>query len=408
MSRNLRGRRILVGVTGGIAAYKAAHLVSRLVQAGAEVRVVMTAAACAFVTPLTFQALSGQRVFTELLAEQTLGHVDHVELAHWAEAVVGAPATANVIGKLAAGIADDALTTVLIGTTAPLLLAPAMETQMYRNAAVQANLRTLSARGARIAEPGEGYLASGRPGTGRMAEPESLLDMLSDMLGGAGSLRGVRVLVTAGPTREWIDPVRFLSNPSTGRMGFAVAAEAARRGADVVLVAGPTGLPTPPGVERRDVESVREMYEAVLAAFEAGTDVVVKAAAVSDFRPRTYHDHKRKKGSGAWTLELEGNPDILAELGRRKRGEILIGFAAETDHGHEHARAKLVAKGLDLIVLNDVGEPGAGFAAETNRVDLLWADGRSEALPLLSKEEVARRLLDEVARMLGRAGPARG
>ncbi|HEX6989640.1 MAG TPA: bifunctional phosphopantothenoylcysteine decarboxylase/phosphopantothenate--cysteine ligase CoaBC [Bacillota bacterium] len=408
MSQSLRGRRILVGVTGGIAGYKAAQLVSRLVQAGAEVRVVMTAAACAFVTPLTFQALSGQRVFTELLAEQTLGHVDHVELAHWAEAVVVAPATANVIGKLAAGIADDLLTTVLIGTTAPLLLAPAMETQMYRSAAVQANLRTLTARDVRIAEPGEGHLASGRSGTGRMAEPESLLDMLSDMLSGAGSLRGVRVLVTAGPTREWIDPVRFLSNPSTGRMGFAVAAEAARRGADVVLVAGPTALPTPPGVQRRDVESAREMYEAVLAAFAAGTDVVVKAAAVSDFRPRTYHDRKRKKGSGTWTLKLENNPDILAELGRRKRGEILIGFAAETDHGHEHARAKLVAKGLDLIVLNDVGEPGAGFAAETNRVDLLWADGRSEALPLLSKEEVARRLLDEVARMLGRAGPARG
>lgn len=404
MNGDLRGRRVLVGVSGGIAAYKTAHLVSRLVQAGAAVRVVMTAAAARFVTPLTFEALSGERVMTGLFDEQHLGHVDHVELAHWAEAVVVAPATANLIGKLAAGIADDALTTVLIGTAAPILLAPAMETRMYRSAAVQANLRTLAERGVRIAEPGEGYLASGRSGAGRMAEPEALLAIVADLLAPARSLAGVRILVTAGPTREPIDPVRFLSNPSTGRMGFAVAAAAAERGADVLLVAGPTPLATPPGVRRQNVESALEMYEAVLAAFEAGVDVVVKAAAVSDFRPRFRRDHKVKKTDAALTLELEPNPDILAELGRRKEREVLIGFAAETGGGHDYARAKLAAKRLDLIVLNDVGEPGAGFAVETNRVDLLWPDGRSERLPLLSKEEVAGRLLDEVARMLGRAG----
>src|SRR5690606_25643136 len=258
----------------------------------------------------------------------------------------------------------------------------------------------LAGRGVRIAEPAEGYLASGRSGPGRMAEPEALLPMVKDLLAGGRSLQGVRVLVTAGPTREWLDPVRFLSNPSTGRMGFAVAAEAARRGADVLLVAGPTPLPTPPGVRRVDVESAREMYEAVLQAFEDGVDVVIKAAAVSDFRPRVSHERKRKKSDSPWTLDLEPNPDILAALGSRKRREILVGFAAETHDGREHARAKLAAKNLDLIVLNDVGEAGAGFAVETNRVDLLWPDGRSEALPLLSKEQVASRLLDEVARML--------
>ena len=405
MTADLAGRRILLGVTGGIAAYKAAHLASRLVQAGAQVQVVMTEAAARFVTPLTFEALTGRRVLTDLFGPQELGHVDHVELAHWAEAVVVAPATANVIGKLAAGIADDALTTVLLGTAAPILLAPAMESRMYLNQAVQANLRTLASRGVRIAEPGEGHLASGRRGPGRMAEPDALLALVGELLAPDRSLEGVRVLVTAGPTREHIDPVRFLSNPSTGRQGFAVAAEAARRGAQVLLVAGPTDLPTPPGVERVDVESAREMYQAVMDAFERGVDVVIKAAAVSDYRPRTRLEQKRKKTGAAWVLELEPNPDILAALGRRRRdGQVLVGFAAETDEGHAHARAKLEAKNLDLIVLNDVGEPGAGFAAATNRVDLLWRDGRTRSLPLMSKEDLARVLLDEVARLLGRAG----
>ncbi|REJ33095.1 MAG: bifunctional phosphopantothenoylcysteine decarboxylase/phosphopantothenate--cysteine ligase CoaBC, partial [Bacillota bacterium] len=255
MTADLAGRRILLGVTGGIAAYKAAHLASRLVQAGAQVQVVMTEAAARFVTPLTFEALTGRRVLTDLFGPHQLGQVVPVGTAPLAEAGVVAPATANVIGKLAAGIADDALTTVLLGTAAPILLAPAMESRMYLNPAVQANLRTLASRGVRIAEPGEGHLASGRRGPGRMAEPDALLALVGELLAPDRSLEGVRVLVTAGPTREHIDPVRFLSNPSTGRQGFAVAAEAARRGAQVLLVAGPTDLPTPPGVERVDVES---------------------------------------------------------------------------------------------------------------------------------------------------------
>ncbi|HEY8448931.1 MAG TPA: bifunctional phosphopantothenoylcysteine decarboxylase/phosphopantothenate--cysteine ligase CoaBC [Bacillota bacterium] len=408
MSEIWRGRCILLGVAGGIAAYKAAMLASRLVQLGADVHVVMTPAATAFIGPLTFSALTGNPVHHDVLATGRLGRVDHVELAHRAELCLVAPATADLIGKLAAGLADDALTTVLIGTRAPLLLAPGMEQQMYEHPAVQDNLARLKARGVTVVEPEEGYLASGRTGRGRMADVDVILAEAERLLIRRASLRGRRLLVSAGPTREYFDPVRFLSNPSTGKMGFAIAEAAARRGAQVVLVAGPVSLPTPPGVRRRDVVSAADMRDAVLEEFATGVDAVIMAAAVADYAPAQQHEHKRKKTQEDWVLHLVPTTDILAELGRAKRAEVLVGFAAESENELEHARRKLLGKNLDLIVLNNIKEAGAGFAVDTNRVRLLWRSGRSEALPLLSKAEVAERILDAVVELLEQRGEREG
>ncbi|HZS36667.1 MAG TPA: bifunctional phosphopantothenoylcysteine decarboxylase/phosphopantothenate--cysteine ligase CoaBC [Polyangia bacterium] len=396
MEPALANRRILVGVSGGIAAYKAAELVRLLVKAGAEVRVVMTPAATKFITPLTLQALSQHPVATDtfdLTQEATIGHI---ELADWAELLVVAPASADVIARLALGLANDLLTTIALACKAPRVIAPAMNVNMWNHVAVQHNLQTLVARGARSVGPGVGELACGWVGSGRMVEPPEIERACAEALG-PRDWQGLAVLVSAGPTHEAIDPVRFLGNRSSGKMGFAVARAAARRGARVTLVAGPTALATPPGVERVDVESARQLRDAIVERVD-GAQAVVMAAAVADYRPRAAATGKLKKAAlgGAPALELELNPDILAELGARSyaRRPVLVGFAAETAEVERHAVEKLCAKKCDLMVANDVGEPGSGFGTETNRVILVGADGTVERLPMMSKAEVAERILD--------------
>lgn len=399
-------RRILFCVSGGIAAYKAAAAVSRLRQLGAVVRVVLTQGATAFVTPLTFQALSGQPVWTTLFQSQRVGAVDHVELAHETDLCIIAPATGNIIGKLANGIADDAVSTVLMGMRAPVLLAPAMEAGMMDNPAVTANLDRLRSWGWHVVGPEEGHLASGRVGPGRMVEPDRLVAAAVDILTRRRDLVGRRLVVTAGPTREFFDPVRFMSNPSSGKMGFAIAAAAQERGAQVTLIHGPVALTPPPGVKAVPITSAREMYEAVLQELPE-TDVLIKAAAVADFRPSTTREQKVKKDEAQLTISLARNPDILSEAGRRKKpGQVLVGFAAESHDTLNFAREKMKAKGADLMVANDITEPDAGFAHDTNRVHLLFADGRHRALPLLSKREVADHILDAVKEMLAAAEPS--
>jgi phosphopantothenoylcysteine decarboxylase/phosphopantothenate--cysteine ligase len=393
----LKGKQIVLGVTGGIAAYKAVELLRLLVKAGADVQVVMTQAATEFVTPLTFQTLSMNPVHTELfnlIAEQEIGHI---ALADRADLFVIAPATANVIGKIANGIADDLLTTTVMATKAPVLLAPAMNVNMYENPVYRANEEKLRQLGYRIVEPASGELACGWQGQGKMQEPGIILEEVLALLS-PQDLTGETVLVTAGPTREEIDPVRYLSNHSSGKMGYAVARAARRRGARTVLVSGPTCLEPPHGVETVAVGSAEEMRQAVLARFRECT-VVVKAAAVADFRPRVRASEKIKKDQAAAVIELERNPDILAELGRLKAGQLLVGFAAETREVAAYAERKLTEKNLDLIVANDLGQEGAGFDVETNIALLLSRDGRREELPLMSKDELADRILDWVVEM---------
>lgn len=396
----LAGYRILFCVTGGIAAFKAAATVSRLAQLGARVRVIMTASAAAFVTPLTFQALSGEPVWTGLFDPQRVGAVDHVELAHDTDVGVVAPATANIIGKLANGIADDAVSTVLCGLRAPVVVAPAMESGMLENPAVQANLARLQSWGWQIVGPVAGHLASGRQGLGRMVEPDALVAAVVATAAKQQDLDGRHIIVTAGPTREYMDPVRFLSNPSTGRMGFAIAAAAQQRGADVTLIHGPVTLAPPAGVTMVPVASAAEMYTAVTDRL-VGCDILIKAAAVADFRPAEKKAQKVKKNDADLSLTLTRNPDILAAAGRhRQPGQILVGFAAESHNTLHFARRKLVEKNIDLIVANDISEAGSGFAGDTNRVHLLFADGRQQSLPLLTKRQVADRLLDAVKELL--------
>ena len=394
----LDGRRILVGLSGGIACYKACDVVRQLTQAGAKVQVVMTRAAREFVTPLTLQTLSGHPVATETLDLTQESEIGHIRLADTAEVLLVAPATANVIGKLANGIADDLLTTVALATLAPVVVAPAMNVNMWRNPAVQENLARLRARGVRVVPPEEGFLACGWQGAGRLAALPALLEAVRSALT-AQDLRGERVLVTAGPTREAIDPVRFVSNRSSGKMGYAIAAAARRHGAEVVLVSGPTALEAPPDVERIVVTTAQEMRDAVLAR-EPWASVVVMSAAVADYRAAAPARTKIKKKDAMLALELERTPDILAEVGARRRPDrLLVGFAAETDHGIEHARRKLREKRLDFIVLNDVSESDAGFDVDTNRVWWIGSEGEAEGWPLLPKGEVAERLVERVAEL---------
>ncbi|HUS67955.1 MAG TPA: bifunctional phosphopantothenoylcysteine decarboxylase/phosphopantothenate--cysteine ligase CoaBC [Kofleriaceae bacterium] len=409
MEKALSGRRIVLGISGGIAAYKSAELTRLLVKAGAQVRVVMTDAATKFITPLTLQALSQHPVSTNTFDLQMEATIGHIELADTAELLVIAPATADVLARLAQGMANDLLTTVALACTAPLVLAPAMNVNMWNHPATQENLATLGKRGAQVVGPGAGELACGWVGSGRMSEPAEIVEACVRALGHGRDWAGQRVLVTAGPTWEAIDPVRFLANRSTGKMGFAIARAAARRGAEVVLVAGPTALPTPPGVDRVDVESAREMREAVLARVD-GQSLVVMTAAVADYRPKTVAKKKLKKEKlgAAPSIDLEANPDILAELpGRtyRFRPPIIVGFAAETDDVEKRAVDKRRKKGCDLLVANDVTEPGSGFGTDTNRVLLVAADGAVERLPLLDKDAVADQILDR-ARALIPSGEA--
>lgn len=398
----LEGKRILLGVTGGIAAYKAADLCSRLRKQGAEVRVVVTEHAARFVTPTTFQALSGHPVGLDLFAVGDAWAIEHITLAKGTDLAIVAPATANFLAKMAAGIADDLLSTTLLALDCPVLVAPAMNPQMFTHPSVQANLATLRERGVGVLEPGTGLMACGDTGPGRLPEPEDLVRAIADRLSATHDLQGVRLLVTAGPTQEPFDAVRYISNPSSGKMGYAVAAAARKRGADVTLVSGPTLLSDPEGVRVVRVQTAEEMHRACLEVFSE-TDWMVSAAAVSDYRPASRVAGKLKKEEGDLTVILTRTPDILAELGQRKRpGQVLCGFAAETADLEANARAKLSRKNLDLIVANDVSQPDAGFGVDTNRADLLDAAGGVEALPLLSKEELAHRILDRMKALAAR------
>jgi phosphopantothenoylcysteine decarboxylase/phosphopantothenate--cysteine ligase len=395
----LTGKCVVVGVSGGIAAYKAVEVVSRLRKLGATVYVVMTRAAANFVTPLTFREISGNPVVTSMWDEPKSWNVEHIALATRADLFLIAPATANVIGKLAAGIADDMLTTAVMATKAPVMLAPAMNTNMYLNPLVQGNIARLTGLGYHFIPPDEGMLACGVEGPGRLPEPAAIVERVVALLGGAGMLAGRKVLITAGPTREAIDPVRYISNLSSGKMGYAIARAAAARGADVVLVTGPTTLVPPPGMKVARVETAAEMMAAVLAEYD-DCDVVVKAAAVADYRPLAPAGQKIKKKDAALTLTLTKNADILAELGRRKRSQLLVGFAAETEELVAHAREKLEGKNLDLIVANDVTLPGAGFGTDTNIVKLLYRDGRAEELAQMGKDELAGIIIDRICDLL--------
>lgn len=399
---SLAGKRIVLGVSGGIAAYKAAALTSKLTQAGAQVNVILTHNALQFVQPLTFQALSHQPVHTDTFTEPDAHVISHIELADKADLVLVAPATANIIGKMANGIADDMLTTTLLATKSPVMVAPAMNVNMYDHPAVQANMEKLAEYGYRFVEPGVGLLACGWVGKGRLAEPEEIVEAVRAFFAQQekGNVRpldlhGKRVLVTAGPTREKIDPVRYITNHASGKMGYAIAEAARDRGAEVVLVSGPTALKKPDGVRFVAVESVQEMFDAVMEHLPK-SDIVVKSAAVSDYRPKTVHAHKMKKGDGPLVLELDKAPDILKTIGERKTTQFVVGFAAETQDLIKHAKSKVERKNLDMIVANNVLAEGAGMGSDTNVVTLLTRAGEQVDLEKLSKREVADKLFDAV------------
>ena len=397
----LQGRKILLGVSGGIAAYKVPLIVRELVKRGAEVRLVLTESAHQFVAATTLEVLSHHPVHTDLFERNEEFPVLHVGLAEWAELVLIAPATANIVGKFAGALADDLLSTLMLSVRAPVFIAPAMEENMLLHPLVQGNLQVLSEHGFAQIEPEEGELASGAVGQGRMAEPETIVGHLVRHFVGAGDLEGLRLLVTAGPTVEDLDPVRFITNRSTGKMGFAVAQRALERGARVVLVCGPTTLSPPPGVDLRPVRSTLEMQRVAEEVFDQ-VDGAILAAAPADYRSRQIADQKIKRTGEALTVELVENPDIAAGLGRRKGERALVCFAMETEKGLERAREKLARKNCDFIVLNNLGEEGAGFAVDTNVVTLIDADGNAEKLPKMSKAEVADRILDRLA--VGGAG----
>lgn len=392
----LAGKHVLLGVTGGIAAYKSPDLVRRLRDAGAVVRVVMTPSATRLVAPTVFQAVSGHPVRSELWDEAAEAAMGHIELARWADLVVIAPATAHLLAELAAGSAGSLLTTLCLATAAPVVLAPAMNQAMWRHPATQANRATLEARGVRFIGPDAGSQACGDVGPGRMVEPLEIATRLDQGTAGsvAGLMTGLTVVVTAGPTRELIDPVRFVSNRSSGKMGFAVARAAAEAGARVILVAGPVHLPTPAGIERHDVETAEEMYRETLALV-AGADIYIGAAAISDYRPREIAAHKIKKKTETLTLEMTKSPDLLAAVARLPRRPFTVGFAAETEKLEEHARLKLTGKRLDLIVANLVGTR-LGFDDDDNQAVVLWADGQ-HALGRKSKGDLAREIVTVVA-----------
>lgn len=393
--------KIALGVSGGIAAYKAAEVVRLLQDRGVRVQVVMTRAAQEFVRPLTFAALSGEKVITDLFGapEQPANvesAIEHIAVAQGIDALLVAPATADVIGKFAHGVADDFLSTLFLATTAPVVVAPAMNVNMWQNAATQANVELLRRRGVRIVEPDSGYLACGMTGPGRLASNEAILAAILEVLGASQDLAGQTVLVTAGPTREQIDPVRYITNRSSGRMGYAIAEAALRRGAKVLLVSGPVSIQPPAGAEVVSVETAEQMRQTVLQRLDQVT-VVIATAAVSDYRPKTAARQKIKR-SGPMALELEPTADILGEVARHRREQVLIGFAAETENALENARKKLAAKSLDAIVVNDVSRPGIGFDSERNAVTIITYDEVIE-VPETSKWEVAQSVLDQVGRL---------
>ncbi|MGI9103452.1 MAG: bifunctional phosphopantothenoylcysteine decarboxylase/phosphopantothenate--cysteine ligase CoaBC [Terriglobales bacterium] len=392
---------IALGVSGGIAAYKAAEILRLLQDRGLQVQVVMTRAAQEFVRPLTFAALSGQKVITDMFARETgepnvESAIEHIAVAERIDALLVSPATADILAKFANGVADDFLSTLYLATTAPVIVAPAMNVNMWNNPATQANLATLRSRGVRVVEPGSGYLACGMVGPGRLAENESIVAAVLEVLGVSQDFAGETVLITAGPTREPIDPVRYISNRSSGKMGYALAEAAGRRGARVILVSGPTALKPPANAEFVPVESATDMHREVMSRAGEAT-IIIKAAAVADYRPKHPAAQKTKRHV-AFQLEMEPTPDIAAELGRRKQDQIVIGFAAETENVLENARKKLLAKKLDAIVANDVSRPGIGMDSDRNAVTVITADEVLD-VPEAPKREVAQRILDAIVRL---------
>lgn len=395
---SLAGKCVVLGVTGGIAAYKACELTSRLRKAGAQVYVIMTKNACQFVAPLTFETLSNHPVATDTFARPETWEVEHVALAKRADVFVIAPATANILAKMACGLADDMLSTTVLATRAPVLLAPAMNTGMWDNPATQENVERLQQRGIHFIGPEGGFLACGDTGAGRMSEPKDIFDAIEKLLAMQQDLAGLSVLVTAGPTQERLDPVRFITNRSSGKMGYAIAAAAAARGASVTLVTGPTSLPIPQGVNAVRILSTQELYDQMLALCPK-MDVVIQAAAPADFTPETVADQKiKKQGNEPLVIRLTQTPDVAAAVGKtKKEGQTLVGFAAETNDVLQNAQKKLAKKNLDLIVANDVTAPGAGFDVDTNIVTFVTQDGL-EKLPKMKKAEVADALLDRILR----------
>ena len=393
-------KNILLCVSGGIAVYKAIALTSKLTQSGFNVKVMMTDNAMKFVTPLSFQAISRNDVYTDTFDEKDSAKIAHIDLADWPDLIIVAPATANIIGKLATGIADDMISTTILASTKPVWIAPAMNVHMYQHPAVQKNMNILRDYGYQFIEPGEGYLACGYVGKGRLEEPETIVEHVKSYFTTVIKdeepiLRGKNVIVTAGPTRERIDPVRYLTNFSSGKMGYAIAETAAKLGAHVTLISGPVSLDKPKNVQLVKVESAEEMYKCVFQYYD-GADIVVKTAAVADYRPKAIHDNKMKKQEGSMTIELERTKDILKELGMKKKHQYLVGFAAETENVEAYARKKLESKNADMIVANNVSVEGAGFGTDTNIVTIFKENNEKRELPQLTKSEVALEIFNEV------------
>ncbi len=398
----MKDKKIVVGITGGIAAYKVASVVSALHKQGADVQVIMTKAATEFITPLTMQVLSKKHVYTDTFDSHNAENVAHINIAQSADLVVVAPATANIIAKMAYGIADDILSTTLLAVKVPILVFPSMNEDMYNHPTVTHNLQILADRGVQIIEPAYGYLAEGYSGKGRLPQPDEIVSVIEKYCARASDYQDKKILITAGATREAIDPVRFITNHSTGKMGYALAEEAAKRGASVTLVSGKTDLALPKGVELVTAETADKMYEAVMERL-SDMDIIIKAAAVADYRPQQIADEKIKKGEGELLLTLERTKDIAAEIGQRKRADqILIGFSAETSNLIENAKRKLANKNMDMIIANNILQAGAGFGGDTNIITIITRAGEEINIPLMSKRELAKIILDEVReRLLG-------
>jgi phosphopantothenoylcysteine decarboxylase/phosphopantothenate--cysteine ligase len=399
MDAAVKGKKIVIGITGGLAAYKAADIVSSLVKKGAQVKVVMTAHAMEFITPLTLETLSGNPVYCDMFSRSEAWEIDHISLAKWADLVVVVPATANILGKVAHGIADDLLSTTIMAARAQVVFAPAMNTNMYTNPIVQENIGFLKSKGYIFIPPAKGRLACGDYGEGKLADIQHILEAIDGCFSRKYDLKGIKILVTAGPTREYLDPVRFISNPSSGKMGYAIAAACAERGAEVDLVSGPVCIPPPQAVRLHQVDTAQQMFEKVMEIYPT-CHMVFKAAAVGDYRPEIYHRTKIKKDSDKLTVALVKNPDILKELGKNKGQHILVGFAAETQNVEEYAIKKMREKNLDFIVANDVTQPGAGFESNTNEGFLVTRQGEVIAIPQLDKKEFAHRIIDEVVKRI--------